>query len=244
MQTYYYLCPAYTDAGQPEKAIDCVDKAIRLSPHDPSLYGLLDSKAGALKTLGRDAEALDWVRRSLALSPTNPDALRDEIALLGILGRDDEARDAYRRYSALPGAPSFSLCQFHLEADQPEKAIDCVDKAIRLSLPDPSLSELFLTKGDALEVLGRDSEALDCVRRSLSLVPENPPAQLREIAILEILGRDAEAREAYQRYRARPGTQVRTIADVMARGAPSAPALKAPFERAMEALRKAGMPEQ
>ena len=35
VQTYYYLCPAYTDAGQPEKAIDCVDKAIRLSPHDP-----------------------------------------------------------------------------------------------------------------------------------------------------------------------------------------------------------------
>ena len=31
---------------QAEKAIDCVDKAIRLSPHDPSLYGLLMSKSG------------------------------------------------------------------------------------------------------------------------------------------------------------------------------------------------------
>ena len=62
--------------------------------------------------------------------------------------------------------------------------------------------------------------------------------------MLEILGRDAEAREAYQRYSARRGTQVRTIADIIARGAPSAPALKAVFERAVEALRKAGMPEQ
>ena len=103
VHTYFWLCPAYTDAGQPEKAIDCVDKAIRLSPHDPSLYGLLMTKAGALETLGRDAEALDWVRRSLALSPANPIALRHEIVLLEILGRDAEAREAYRRYSALPG---------------------------------------------------------------------------------------------------------------------------------------------
>ena len=63
MRTYYYLCPAYADAGQPEKANDCVDKAIRLSPHDPSLDGLLLTRAGALEMLGREAEALDWVRR-------------------------------------------------------------------------------------------------------------------------------------------------------------------------------------
>jgi len=69
---------------------------------------------------------------------------------------------------------------------------------------------------------------LDWVRRSLALAPENQHAQLREIAILEILGRDAEAREAYQRYSARPGTRLRTIADIVARGAPSAPALRAP----------------
>src|SRR5262249_26535419 len=59
--TYYWLCPAYTDAKQPDRAIDCVDKAIRLSPHDPALYGLLMTKAGTLETLGRDEEALDWV---------------------------------------------------------------------------------------------------------------------------------------------------------------------------------------
>ena len=103
VQTYFWLCPAYTDARQPEKAIDCVDKAIRLSPHNPSLYGLLMTKAGALEALGRETEALDWVRRSLALSPASPIALHHEIALLKILGRDDEAREAYRRYSALPG---------------------------------------------------------------------------------------------------------------------------------------------
>jgi class 3 adenylate cyclase/TolB-like protein/Flp pilus assembly protein TadD len=240
---YFSLCPAYLDAGQLEKAIDCVDKAIRLSPHDPSLYGLFLTKAAALDVLGRDSEALDWVRRSIALAPEFQSAQRLEIAILEKLGRDDEARQAYQRYGARPGV-AYSLCQSLLDADQPERAIDCVDKAIRLSLPDPALSELFRTKSLALGVLGRDSEALDSARRSLALAPENQMAQLVEITFLEILGRDAEAREAYQRYSARPETHVRTIADVRARAAPSSPALKAAFERGMEALRKAGMPEQ
>jgi adenylate cyclase len=241
---YFSLCPAYLEAGQPENAIDCVDKAVRLSPHDPDLYGLFLTKAAALDVAGRDSEALDWVRRSLALAPEFRSAQRREIAILEKLGRDAEAREAYQRYSARPGVAYFSLCQFYLEADQPEKAIDCVDKATRLSLPDPALSELFLTKSTALNILGRDSEALDWVRRSLALAPENQTAQLTEIAILEILGRDAEAREAYQRYSAGPGTQFRSIADIMARGAPQAPALKAWLGRGIEALRKAGMPDR
>ena len=73
-----------------------------------------------------------------------------------------------------------------------------------MSPRDPSLYGPYLTKAGALDVLGRESEALDWARRTLALAPENQTAQLREIAILQILGRDAEAREAYQRYIARP----------------------------------------
>ena len=241
---YFSLCPSYLDAGQPEKALDCDNKALRLSPHDPSVWGLFLIKAAALDALGQDSEALDWVRRSLALAPDNEAAQQREMVILEKLGRDDEAREAYQRYSVRPRAPYFSLCQFYLDSDQPEKAIDCVDKMSRLSLPDPSLSALFLTKADALYVLGRHPEGLDWVRRSLALAPDNRAAELREIAILEILGRDSEAHEAYERYIARPGVQPTTIADVRARAAPSSPALKPAFERLMEALRKAGMPEQ
>jgi tetratricopeptide (TPR) repeat protein len=134
VQTYYWLCPAYTDAKQPEKAIDCVDKAVRLSPHDPALWGLLMTKAGALETLGRDAEALDWVRRSLALSPANPIALRHEITLLEILGRDDEAKEAYRRYSALPGPKVSTISELRACAAVPscaasERNIEALRKA-------------------------------------------------------------------------------------------------------------------
>ena len=115
-ETYYQLCPAYTDVRQAEKAIECVDKAIRLSPHDPNLYGLLMTRAGALESLGRSAEALGWVRRSLAVSPRYPTALRHEIALLEILGRDDEAREAYQRYSALPGSQIRTIAELRARA--------------------------------------------------------------------------------------------------------------------------------
>ena len=134
VQTYFYLCSTYTDAGQPQKAIDCVDSAVRLSPHDSSLYGLLMTRAGALETLGREEEALDWVRRSLALSPANPIALRHEIMLLEILHRDDEAREAYRRYSALPGPQVRTIaelraCSAVASCAVSERAIEALRKA-------------------------------------------------------------------------------------------------------------------
>ena len=100
---------------------------------------------------------------------------------------------------------------------------------------------LLMTKAGALEALGREAEALDWVRRSLALSPANPIALRHGIALLEILGRDDEAREAYRRYSALPGTQVRTIAELRACAAVASCAVS---ERAIEALRKAGMPEQ
>ena len=123
VQTYYYLCPAYTDAEQPEKAIDCVDKAIRLSPHDPSLYGLLMTKAGALETLGREAEALDWVRRSLALSPANPIALRHEIALLEMLGRDAKRGKPTGATALFPGPKIRTIAELRACAAVPSCAV-------------------------------------------------------------------------------------------------------------------------
>jgi tetratricopeptide (TPR) repeat protein len=266
-----------------------VDKAIRLSPHDPSLYGLLMTKAGALKTLGRETEALDWVRRSLALSPANPDALHYEtvwlldgvdrgqsadregdlrraekdvttllavnkndpyanalnVYLLRLEGQPEQAVAEGERAVALnPGfvRTYYYLCTAYIDAGQPEKAVDCVDKAVRLSPHDPSLYGLLMTKAGALEVLGRQEEALDWVRRSLALSPANPIALRYEIALLEMLGREAEAREAYRRYSALPGPQIRTIAELRART--ERIASLAPSERFIAALRIAGMPEQ
>jgi hypothetical protein len=73
------------------------------------------------------------------------------------------------------------------------------------------------------------------------LSPANPIALRHGIALLEILGRDDDAKEAYRRYSALPGPKVSTITELRACAAvPSCAA----SERNIEALRRAGMPEQ
>jgi hypothetical protein len=68
------------------------------------------------------------------------------------------------------------------------------------------------------------------------------------VVFLSNLGRDREAREAYQRYAAQPGKKISTVAEYRAYLARSwkspDPAWNAVLDRAPEAMRKAGMPEE
>jgi adenylate cyclase len=102
MGAYFMICSNEQWVGQAAKALECVDKAMRLSPHDPYLTQFIGIKASALLVLGRDAEALTWYDRFLSLAPNNPPFLRTRAFLLANLGRDQEARDAYQHYAALP----------------------------------------------------------------------------------------------------------------------------------------------
>src|SRR5262249_176768 len=54
-----------------EKALDFIDKAIRLSPHDPSLNDLYTCKALAYNELGQYDQAIEWGRRSIASNPSS-----------------------------------------------------------------------------------------------------------------------------------------------------------------------------
>ena len=219
------------EAVDPEKRAELFkpcDEALRLDPHNVIALGvravwLLDGvdhgqsadREGDLRRANEDLTTL------LAINSNDPLANAYKVYLLRLEGRPDEAIAEGERSVALnPGFVQtyFYLCSAYTDAGQPEKAIDCVDKAIPLS-----------------------PQALDWVRRSLALSPANPIALRHGIALLEILGRDDEAREAYRRYSALPGTQVRTIAELRACAAVASCAVS---ERAIEALRKAGMPEQ
>jgi hypothetical protein len=107
--------------------------------------------------------------------------------------------------------------------------------------------EIFVEKAASLSNEGREAEALAMVDRGLSLSSNDPHSLRFRIAVLAVLGRCAEAREAYKRYSALPGIQLRTIADVKAAVAndpPHDPKVAAGIERRIEGLREAGMPEK
>ena len=94
----------YAQLGQFEKAREYLDKAIRLSPHDPYLWGWLEFRSWVYFGLKQYDQAIDSARQSLAISPNFAGAHKDLIVALAMSGRDTEAREALQRFLALPPA--------------------------------------------------------------------------------------------------------------------------------------------
>ena len=87
--------------GQFDKSLENLDKAIRLSPHDPSLHYWYAGKATAHFALKQYEEAIEWARRAIAIDPTFRQSHPMLIAALGWTGRQAEAHEAIQRYLAL-----------------------------------------------------------------------------------------------------------------------------------------------
>ncbi|HEV2545759.1 MAG TPA: adenylate/guanylate cyclase domain-containing protein [Stellaceae bacterium] len=118
-----------------------------------------------------------------------------------------------------------------------------VAAAIRLSPRDPGLGTWFLILGMADLALGRLSEAVDRLRKSVEINPHRWVAFLYLAAALVMLGRGSEAAEAC-------ATGRRLVPDMTINkfrtGALSSrhPVYVAHMERTFQAMRKAGLPEE
>jgi adenylate cyclase len=82
----------YQIAGQPEEAIRSFERAIRLSPFDPSLFSTLAGMGTAFIGLGRFDEAVVAAKKALQKNQTYGAACRCLAAALAHLGRDAEVR--------------------------------------------------------------------------------------------------------------------------------------------------------
>jgi adenylate cyclase len=82
----------YVLAGEPEEAIRSFERAIRLSPFDPSLFAKFTGMSTAFICLGRFDEAVAAARSAIQTHPTFPMAYRCLAAALAHLGRDAQAR--------------------------------------------------------------------------------------------------------------------------------------------------------
>jgi adenylate cyclase len=93
----------YWGLGQFEKGLEYIDKAIRLSPHDPALFIWYGGKAFGYFALKQYDQAIEWAHRSIAINPNyNSTAHGNLIAALALTGRDAEASEALQRSLALP----------------------------------------------------------------------------------------------------------------------------------------------
>jgi tetratricopeptide (TPR) repeat protein len=81
---YVGLALAYDRLGEPEQALAYADKAMRLSPHDPTSAPLYVAKATAFGMLQDYQEALVWVQRAEAATLNIPINGFGQSALLAV----------------------------------------------------------------------------------------------------------------------------------------------------------------
>ena len=80
--------------GEPEAAIERISHAIRLSPHDPYIFGMQSAMASAHLAAGRYAEALSWAEKSSRVKPDYLLAACIVAASRALAGRIEDARHA------------------------------------------------------------------------------------------------------------------------------------------------------
>jgi tetratricopeptide (TPR) repeat protein len=96
----------YQYFGQFEKSLEYLDKAIRLSPHDPYVGQWYHGEAGSHFGLEQYDQTIEWARRAIAISSANPLWHLDLIAALALAGHEAEAHDALQNYLAsVPSGP-------------------------------------------------------------------------------------------------------------------------------------------
>jgi adenylate cyclase len=109
--TYNALSTASVSAGQPQKAIEYAETALRLSPHDPLAYAFLRDKGLGLFSLARYQEAADAFRESVAVNPDLALSFAMLAASAAMQGQDADARETLQRYLALPIPSAKSIAQ-------------------------------------------------------------------------------------------------------------------------------------
>jgi TolB-like protein len=119
-------------AGDPEGAIDSLNKAMRLDPLDPRMFLAQSAMAFAHFIAGRDDQAAEWAAMALRTKPIWPPALRMAIAANGMRGRRPESEQALRLLLRVDPALNIAkVCGFYplrREADR-QRLIRALRKA-------------------------------------------------------------------------------------------------------------------
>nr|XP_015091213.1 protein O-mannosyl-transferase TMTC1 isoform X3 [Vicugna pacos] len=151
---------------------------------------------------GRYEEALRVYREATALQPSQRELRLALAQVLAVMGQTKEAEkmtnhivseetgclECYRLLSAI-----YSKQELH------EKALDAIDKALKLKPKDPKvISELFFTKGNQLREQNFLDKAFESYRAAVELNPDQAQAWMNMGGIQHIKGNYVSARAYYE----------------------------------------------
>jgi adenylate cyclase len=117
------LAYSHLQLGHFEKSLELFDKAIGLSPRDPTAPDKYQGKSWTYFGLKQYDQAIDWGRRAIAAGGA-PYSYASIAASLALTGREMEAREVLQRYLALlpPNAQLRTIAGFKAYGDRPPNA--------------------------------------------------------------------------------------------------------------------------
>jgi tetratricopeptide (TPR) repeat protein len=106
--------------GEPELALRHVERAMRLSPHDPGLFNMQSCMASAHFFAGRYAEALSWADKAARDNPRHLMPQTTAAASNALAGRITEAQKAVARILEIDPTMRLSNLQDFIPLRRPE----------------------------------------------------------------------------------------------------------------------------
>ena len=152
--------------GKLSEALAQLDSAIRL---DPAAASPWLERGMALEVGGSLEAAQVSYNRAAELDPQSPSAFGGVAAIASRLGDLETALRYGERALALdPLDPqgAAGMARAEIESSRPERALDILDAPLAADLSDENRANLESLRGDALDRLGRYSEAFEAYRQS------------------------------------------------------------------------------
>lgn len=186
-----FLGRAYRERGEPEKAVQSYDRALKEAPGDPAI---LLERSAACMMLRRYAQAESDCSAALARGASARAYSMRGIARLKLGNPDGALEDGTNALFLDPGSSAALLVQANADLllNRPSDAASASLKALRI---DPGQPWALVTCGASLLALGRAEEALKLLDEAASIAPGDPEAHLARGRCLAALGREPEARK-------------------------------------------------
>lgn len=205
--SYYFLARHLEATGKAAEAIAALQRAIEMDPKSAELRAELSAMYARQD---RAADALGAAEQALALDPGSREANRILGSIYAALSEqkralrpgDDPAQYSARAIAALEKARrplvdlglELTLGRLYLRADQPEKAIDALQRVFH---EQPEYSEGGMLLAAAQEEAGRIGDAIGTLEATIQHNPRFFRAYVRLIALFEQERRWKDAAGAY-----------------------------------------------
>ncbi len=204
--TLTHLAFLYNEAGDHEKAVSTVRRALDLNPAAPdvaSLFGAYLTEAGLAK------EAAARLEPYARAAEPDPDVLIAYGVALASTGRADEAMAAFDRARAMDptnGLPLANIGTLFLMSGDDGRAVKAFNQALEI---DPALARAQNGLGVVAAKRGAYEEAAAHWKQAVALDPHDYQALYNLGDVLVRLGHSTEARTYWERYlrEAPPGVQ-------------------------------------